>query len=59
MAYALPDILLFVMLLLVLWLALFALARWWVGRGRRRESDQLIRQIENGLNQERKNRKGG
>ena len=56
MAYALPDILLFILLLVLLWLALFAVARWWAGRGRRRESRELIRQIENGLN--KKNRKG-
>ena len=58
MPYALPDILLFILLLVGLWFALYSVVRWWLQRGRRRESDQLIKQIENGLNKDRKTRKG-
>ena len=58
MPYALPDILLFVLILVGLWFALYSLARWWLQRGQRRESDRLIKQIENGLNKDRKTRKG-
>ncbi len=56
MAYALPDILLFILILALLWFALYSLARWFVRRRERRESQELIKQIENGLN--KKSRKG-
>lgn len=54
MAYAIADVLVFIMLLAGLWLALFYLYRWFAGRHERQESEQLIRQIENGLNKDRK-----
>jgi hypothetical protein len=54
MGYAMADILLFVMLLIGLWLALFSLYRWFVRRRERQESAHLIRMIENGLNKEKK-----
>jgi len=56
MAYALPDIILFALILTALWLVLYALVRWFVLRRQRRENQELIKQIENGLN--KKNRKG-
>ena len=57
MGYAFADIVLFIMLLVGLWFAVFSLYRWWARRRERRENAQIIRMIENGLNKDRKDRK--
>jgi uncharacterized protein YggT (Ycf19 family) len=54
MSYAWADILLFILLLAGLWFVLFRLYIWWATRRERRENDEIIRQIENGLNKTRK-----
>lgn len=54
MPYAIADIVLFLMLLAGLWLAMFSLYRWWARRRERSENADLIKQIENGLNKDKK-----
>ncbi len=54
MAYAVADILVFLMLMAGLWLALYSVVRWFARRRERRENADLIKQIENGLNKDKK-----
>ena len=54
MPYALADIILFLLLLAGLWFALYRLYVWWATRGERREKDDIIRQIEDGMNKPRR-----
>ncbi len=55
MSYALADIVLFILLLVLLWLALFYAYLWFVRRRQRAESQQIIQLLEKRLN-EPKNR---
>ncbi|MBI1801844.1 MAG: hypothetical protein HY259_08380 [Chloroflexi bacterium] len=59
MAYAVADILLFILLLAGLWLALFYGYRWLERRRERQENAQLIRMLENGLNKQAGTHKEG
>lgn len=54
MPYALADIVLFFLLLGALWYALFWLYRRWATRRERQEKADIIRQIENGLNKNKR-----
>ena len=57
MIYTIADILLFIGLLAVLWIVLYRTMRWWTQRNERSENADLIRSVEDQINQNVKKRK--